>query len=74
MVHWAIHGYSRMITYLKCANNNRSSTVLIVFCPNFMKFQVGLEETGVREHYDGKFYDCIMWNRNREFYMWTKCS
>ena len=32
MVHGAIDGYSRMIIYLKCANNNRSSTVLTVFC------------------------------------------
>ena len=32
MVHGAIDGCSRMITYLKCANNNRSSTVLSVFC------------------------------------------
>ena len=32
MVHGANDGYSRTITYLKCANNNRSSTVVTVFC------------------------------------------
>ncbi len=31
MVHGAIDGYSRMIVFLKCANNNLSSTVLCNF-------------------------------------------
>ena len=31
VVHGGIDGYSRMIVYLRCANNNRSSTVMQLF-------------------------------------------
>lgn len=31
VTHGAIDGYSRTITFLKCADNNRSSTVLSAF-------------------------------------------
>lgn len=31
VIHGAIDGYSRLITYLKCSNNNRSSTVFELF-------------------------------------------
>eukprot|EP00112_Aurelia_sp_Birch-Aquarium-sp1_P026258 Seg920.7 transcript_id=Seg920.7/GoldUCD/mRNA.D3Y31 product="hypothetical protein" protein_id=Seg920.7/GoldUCD/D3Y31 len=31
VIHGAIDGYSRLITYLKCSNNNKASTVLNLF-------------------------------------------
>jgi len=33
VVHGAIDGFSRMVTFLKCSNNNRASTVLNSFIP-----------------------------------------
>ena len=40
MVHGAVDGYSRLITFLCCNNNNRSSTV-------FQCFQTALQQYGL---------------------------
>lgn len=55
VVHTAIDGYSRLIPYLHCANNNRSDTVLALFqnacqsygMPSRVRSDYGLENMGV---------------------------
>ena len=55
VVHTAIDGYSRLIPYLHCANNNRSDTVLAQFqnacqsygMPSRVRSDQGLENMGV---------------------------
>ena len=55
VVHTAIDGYSRLILYLHCANNNRSDTVLALFqnacqsygMPSRVRSDYGLENMGV---------------------------
>ena len=51
MIHGGIDGYSRLITYLNCATNNRASTVLCSFlggvrmfgCPSRVRSDHGME-------------------------------
>ena len=40
MIHGGIDGFSRLITYLKCSNNNRSSTVLDSFILATQRFGI----------------------------------
>ena len=40
VVHGAIDGFSRMITYLSCSTNNRSSTVMQLFRESVMEFGI----------------------------------
>ena len=40
VIHGGIDGYSRMIVYLKCSNNNKSETVLICFNEAIVKFGI----------------------------------
>lgn len=42
MVHGGIDGYSRLIVFLQCSNNNRSNTVL-------QAFQSGVQQYGLPE-------------------------
>ena len=73
----AIDGFSRMIIYLKCANNNRSSTVLNIFSeavyifgiPRHVRNDRGGENTLV-----ANYMICTSWNWKGKLYMWTKCS
>ena len=48
VVHAAIDGFSRVIPYIKCADNNRASTVLDVFCNGVTQF--GLPERVRSDH------------------------
>ena len=48
VVHAAIDGFSRVIPYIKCADNNRASTVLEVFCNGVTRF--GLPERVRSDH------------------------
>ena len=58
MTHGGIDGYSRMITYLKCSNNNRSSTVYNYFLqavrlhglPSRLRCDQGCENCLVAQH------------------------
>ena len=40
VIHGGIDGYSRMIVYLKCSNNNKSEAVLICFNEAMVKFGI----------------------------------
>ena len=42
VVHGAVDGYSRLITFLDCNDNNRSSTVFALFNSGILKY--GLPE------------------------------
>ena len=58
VTHGGIDGYSRMITYLKCSNNNRSSTVYNYFLqavrlhglPSRLRCDQGCENRLVAQH------------------------
>ena len=54
IVHAGVDGYSRLITYIKCANNNLASTVLEVFLHGVLVY--GLPE-GVRSDHGGENID-----------------
>ena len=57
VIHGGIDGYSRMVVYLKCNNNNKSETVLFHFCKATEEFGIlsrvrgdcGGENIGVAE-------------------------
>ena len=58
MIHGAIDGYSRLIVYLRCSNNNRASTVYASFreavehygLPNRVRSDRGGENVMVADH------------------------
>ena len=58
MTHCAIAGYSRLIVFLKCSNNNRASTVYESFIqavrhyglPSRIRCDQGGENVGVSQH------------------------
>ena len=66
VIHGAVDGYSRKILYLKCANNNKASTVVSMFSnaaftfgiPDKVRSNRGGENTDVR-HY---MLDTTIWN------------
>ena len=55
VIHWAVDGFSRTITFLKCADNNRATTILDLFCkavsrfslPNYVCLDHGRETVGI---------------------------
>ena len=49
IIHAGVDGFSRLITYIKCANNNLASTVLEEFLKGaqFMAYPIQLEQTVV---------------------------
>ena len=55
VIHGGVDGYSRMVVYLKCADNNRAATVLELFqavtcefgIPSRVRADRGGENTGV---------------------------
>ena len=55
MIHGAVDGFSCTITYLKCADNNRATTVLDLFCkaisrlslPNYARSDRGGENVRI---------------------------
>ena len=46
MIHGAVDGFSRTITYLKCADNNRTTTVLDSFCKVISRFNYVRSDRG----------------------------
>lgn len=40
MIHGAVNGYSRLLTFLKCSTNNRASTVLKSFVTATQKYGI----------------------------------
>ena len=53
VIHGAIDGYSRLIVFLKCSNNNRAATVFQLFEQAVAK--LGLPYTGVLSLYYSLF-------------------
>ena len=68
VIHGAIDGYLRLITYMRCNTNNRASTVLTLFLSATARYGI---PSRVRSDRGCEIYNKLTWAQPRKSYCWS---